>query len=265
MIMKKYYQPDLVREHIPLEPIPDEVRIQYLRPGEILAIQKKFPVAFQPLGTIEWHGRQNPLGCDAIKAERLCVETAKKTGGVVMPPLHFAADAYWECGNGYGLGMDPVAGFQLPGSFYQIKTELLKQFMINACRNYLNRGFKMVVMVSGHNAATQQEIMDEVCYEMKTEEGKEPVTFIMEYLNIEEGNPRRSGDHAGGYETSMMMHLAGDRVNMKANEGQKIPQLAMSNAFPLDQASAEEGRIRFELQVEGFTRYVKEKYNKLME
>lgn len=50
-----------------------------------------------------------------------------------MPPMYFSSDACRDCGMGYGLGMDPAAGFQLPGSFYQIDTELLKKFMLNAC------------------------------------------------------------------------------------------------------------------------------------
>jgi len=253
--MKKYYQPDLVKQEVPLEAIPTEVRAQFLRPGELLAIQERMPVAYQPVGTLEWHGRQNPIGCDAIKAERLCLETARRIGGMVMPTIFFAADAYRDCGLGYGLGMDPKAGFQLPGSFYAIDQGLLRDFMINACRNYLNRGFKLVMVVSGHNAQTQQALMDEVCYHMKEPDGREPVCFAMEYTTIEEGNPRRHTDHAGGYETSMMLHLAGERVHMGANDGQVRPDLAIEEEFPIGDATAEEGRIRFELQAAGLARF----------
>lgn len=261
--MKKKYDIDTVREEVPAEPIPEEVRAQYLRPGELLAVLEKFPVAYQPLGTLEWHGRHNPIGCDAIKAERLCIETARKTGGVVMPAIYFSVDAYRDCGKGYGLGMDPVAGFLLPGSFYRIDYALLRAFLENACRNYLERGFKLVVIVSGHNPPIQQNLMDEVCYTMKTQEGSEPVFSIMEFAAVEEGNIRRSGDHAGGYETSMMLFLAGDRVNMNANNGVKTPVLAMHEEFPFGMATMEEGRIRFELQLNGLVKLVGEKMRRL--
>ena len=116
--MKKYYEPEKVKAAVGLEPIPEEVRIQYLRPGELLSIMDKFPVAYQPLGTIEWHGRHLPLGIDALKSEMLCIETAKRTGGVVMPPIYFGTDTFRDTtGNGLGMGMDPWAGFLLPGSF----------------------------------------------------------------------------------------------------------------------------------------------------
>jgi hypothetical protein len=40
---------------------------------------------------------------------------------------------------------------------------------------------------------------------------------------IPEGDPRRRSDHGGGYETSMMLHLVTDRVNLRANDGQADP------------------------------------------
>lgn len=262
--MKKYYQADLVKNEVPFEAIPQEVRAQYLRPGELLAIQERFPVAFLPIGTLEWHGRHNPIGCDAIKAERLCIETAKLIGGVVMPSIYFSADAYINADdNGYGLGMDAFAGFQLPGSLYEIDSKLLKKFMVNACKNCLSRGFKLVIIVSGHNPGIQENLLSEVCYMMKTFEGEEPVQFTMEYTVIEAGNPRRASDHGSGYETSMMLFLTGDRVNLKANDGQKRPELAISGNTSYITATSEEGENCFNLQVEGLTRFTRNKLEKL--
>ena len=258
--MKKYYEPDKVRGSIAMEPAPDEVRIQYLRPGELIRIQEDFPVAYMPVGTLEWHGRQNPLGCDAIKAETLCVEAAKKTGGVVMPPVYFSADATRDIGFGLGCGMDAAAGFLLPGSFYKMPDALLKEFYKAACANYLSRGFKMVVIVSGHNAIAQQYLFDEICYEFKSPEGAEPVCFTMEYAVLEPGDPRRHSDHAGFYETSMMMYMNGDRVNLAANDGCEIPELAVHTQRSLGESSAEEGEKYFRLQVDGLARYAKNKY-----
>jgi creatinine amidohydrolase len=257
--MKKYYQPDIVSDMVPLEHIPAEVRVQYLRPGELLSILKTFPVAYQPIGTLEWHGRHNPLGCDAIKAERLCIEAAKRTGGAVMPPIFFSADAYRDLGHGMGGGMDAKAGFLLPGSFYKAPDELLKRFMKNACANYLERGFKLVIIVSGHNAIAQQFLFDELCFEMKSPEGAEPVCFTMEFAVLEKGDTRRHSDHAGHYETSMMMHLAAERVNNSANDGCAIPELAVDTARPLFESAAEEGEICFELQIEGLSKLARDR------
>ena len=261
--IKKYYEPERVKKAVPFESIPDEVRIRYLRPGELLHIQEKFPVAYQPVGTIEWHGRHNPLGCDTIKAEAICIQAAKITGGVVMPPIYYGTDSTWDCGHGLGNGMDAVAGFQLPGSFYKMPEDLLENFYKAAFENYLSRGFKLVLIVSGHNAISQQLLFDRICYEMKSEEGLEPVCFTMEYAVLEKDDPRRHSDHAGFYETSMMMHLTSERVNPYANDNCEVPELAVSTNKPLGEASAEEGSKYFRLQVEGLAKFARDRLNKL--
>lgn len=263
--MKKYYEPDLVSRHIPREDPEGEVRMAYLRAGQLLSVQDRFPVCFLPLGTIEWHGRQNPLGCDAIKAERLCVEASKLCGGAVMPPLYFSIDSCFDAGHGIGPGMDAVSGFLLPGSFYRIPTELFQNMVRQACANLLERGFQMVILISGHNAKVVQHAMDEVCYEFTDREGRHPVVFSMEYAVLEEEDPLRFSDHAGGYETSMMLHLCPERVNMKANDGTEIPTLAMGGKIPWQDASAERGQTHFSRQVEALAKRAEEWYSRLKE
>jgi len=261
--MDNYYNIQKIHEAVPFEPVPAEVRVQYLRPGELLSIQEKFPVAYQPIGTLEWHGRQNPLGCDTIKAEALCIEAAKKTGGAVMPSIYFGTDTTWDAGYGLGEGMDAAAGFNLPGSFYKLPTELLKNFYKAICENYLARGFKLVIIVSGHNAQSQQHLFDELCFEMKTPQGTQPVCFTMEYTVIEKGDPLRHSDHAGFYETSMMMLLTDDRVNIKANDGCENPNLAMSDNRPISESSASEGEKYLNAQIEGLVKFAQKKFEEL--
>ncbi len=64
-----------------------EVRLERLRPREIEEAMKNCPVLFQPLGTIEWHGRHNIAGLDAVKAHHLCVRAAQRGGGLVAQAL----------------------------------------------------------------------------------------------------------------------------------------------------------------------------------
>ena len=45
------------------------------------------PVAYIPAGSLEWHGVQNPLGTDGLKAHTICCEAALRYGGVVLPPF----------------------------------------------------------------------------------------------------------------------------------------------------------------------------------
>jgi len=212
------------------------------------------------VGTLEWHGRHNPLGCDCIKARELCIAAAKVTGGVVMPPIYFSTDGYKDVGMGMGLGMDAFAGSMLPGSYYKADNELLRDLMLNACRNYLHRGFRLVAIVSGHNPRAQQYLMDEVCYIMKTDEGREPVCFTMEYMVLDEDDPRRYTDHAGYYETCMMLSLAPAYVNRNANDGCLLPDLAVMTGRPVSEASKAEGDLCLALQTQGLIRFVRQKY-----
>ena len=67
----------------------EEVRYQCLRPSQVVARREAMPVAWLPLGVLEWHGVQNPMGLDALKAEGLLCRAARDIGGLVMPTLYW--------------------------------------------------------------------------------------------------------------------------------------------------------------------------------
>lgn len=45
-----------------------EVRYELLRPAQVVARRTACPLAYLPIGGIEWHGPQNPLGLDGLLA-----------------------------------------------------------------------------------------------------------------------------------------------------------------------------------------------------
>ena len=57
----------------------NKVQWELMRPHEIEAAMAGCPTAFVPLGTLEWHGLQNALGLDALKAHALCVRAAVRS------------------------------------------------------------------------------------------------------------------------------------------------------------------------------------------
>ncbi len=63
-----------------------------LRPDQLEAMIKEKLVAFWPLGLIEHHGWHLPIGFDGLKAEKLCIRIAEKTGEVFCS----------SCGGGFG-------------------------------------------------------------------------------------------------------------------------------------------------------------------
>ena len=66
-----------------------QVQMQFMRPGQLEAAARRFPVAYVPFGCIEWHGRHLPLGTDALKAHGILVKCAERFGGAVYPPVYF--------------------------------------------------------------------------------------------------------------------------------------------------------------------------------
>lgn len=65
----------------------EKVLYEELFPDEFAERIKKMPVAFLPLGTLEWHGPHMPLGADGIQSKELFIELAGKMGRVVLPML----------------------------------------------------------------------------------------------------------------------------------------------------------------------------------
>ena len=61
-----------------------KVLYEELLPEECVQRIQEMPVAYLPLGTLEWHGPHMPLGADGIQSKELFVRVAEKVGGVVL-------------------------------------------------------------------------------------------------------------------------------------------------------------------------------------
>ena len=71
-----------------------KVLYEELLPEECVQRIKEMPVAYLPLGTLEWHGPHMPLGADGIQSKELFIRVAEKVGGVVLPVLFMGQDVY---------------------------------------------------------------------------------------------------------------------------------------------------------------------------
>ena len=60
-----------------------KVRYEEMLPHEIRTAREERALAYLPLGTLEWHGPQNAVGLDGLKAHALCCEFAAEHGGLV--------------------------------------------------------------------------------------------------------------------------------------------------------------------------------------
>ena len=207
-------------------PAPPEVRLEFLRPKELEEAQSAYPTIFQPLGTIEWHGVHNVVGVDALKAHALCIRAAQKGGGLVAPAL-------------YG----GVGGLNEPHTFIMdpendVFSRLLRPWLEQLCREMARDGFKAIIILTGHYGAAQQIVVRETAVRMSRALGI-PVLGTPEYmlaLDVE-----YTGDHAAWGETSLMMHLFPDTVDL-SRLGDP-PHRGVGGRDPKTQASAADGRL----------------------
>lgn len=176
-----------------------EVRLEFLRPREIEKARAACATIFQPLGTIEWHGVHNVVGVDAVKAHALCVRAAQKGGGVVSPPLY----------GGVGGMNEPHTFIMDPEN--DVFSRLLRPWLEQLCREMARDGFKAILILTGHYGAAQQIVVRETAVRMSRALGI-PVLGTPEYwLALDEGY---MGDHAAWGETSLMMHLFPETVDL---------------------------------------------------
>ncbi|UCG36946.1 MAG: creatininase family protein, partial [Candidatus Bathyarchaeota archaeon] len=69
-----------------------EVLYERLTPSEFQDRLEKAPIAYLPLGTLEWHGLHLPLGTDSLQSQAFFIKLAQRAGGIVLPPLFLGPD-----------------------------------------------------------------------------------------------------------------------------------------------------------------------------
>jgi creatinine amidohydrolase len=182
----------------------ESVCYELLRPGQVKQIKEKTPIIYIPAGSLEWHGRQNPLGTDSLKAHAICCEAALRYGGVVLPPFYQGLLGHENWGpegwEGYTLAFN--------------EDEMLHMAMRGICRALVSGGWKVIVGVTGHDVAEQREALQEAID--ATTDGKTSTGFALmegELHSPDEGLPL-SMDHAGAWETSCMMYAYPDSVDL---------------------------------------------------
>ena len=169
-------------------------------PHQYRAAMERLPVVYLPLGTVEWHGEHNALGLDALKAHQLCVFAAQRSGGVVHPPVY----------GGMG-GLDKPATVVLEGEM-SWDTLVLRPWLERLCSEFHRQSFRAILMLTGHYGHNQQIVVRETAARM-TERLQIPVLGTPEYWLAQDAG--YLGDHAGIGETSLLMHLHPELVEIE--------------------------------------------------
>jgi len=209
------------------------VQMQFMRPGQLEKAIRDFPVVYVPFGLIEWHGRHLPLGNDALKAHAILVKAAEQGGGVVYPPVYFH--------DGF------PRQFLVP-----VLTELFERLK--------KTGFRVILGVSGHNVQGQIDMINKALAPVVAD-GTVTGVGLWE-ITLSRGSESNT-DHAAKWETSNMMFLYPDLVDLSAlGDAPLAPNMKAPDGIggldPRKHASTEVGRRNVGLAAQAIARRAKE-------
>ena len=192
-------------------------QLQYLRPAEVLAELATAPVAYLPLGLLEWHGPHLPLGVDAFNAEAVALQVAEQTGGLVLPTVYFGTERERDPQTLAHLGFsdDPwIVGMDFPAnalpSMYASE-ELFALMLREHLRLTAAMGFKIAVLISGHGATNQLETMHRIATDVSATTDLQVIAALAFTAN--EAGVLAVG-HASRIETAIMLALQPDIVKL---------------------------------------------------
>jgi creatinine amidohydrolase len=189
-----------------------KVRYDELLPHEFRKRLAERPIAYLPLGTLEWHGEHLPLGSDALQSEGLMVECARQFGGIVMPAIHLGPDRAKPTDDGRMLvGMDYAESTtpprQLDGSCYWVPAGF-HLLMVDAILTQLKRAGFRAVFADGHGPSRWSWVENLP---------ERQARFGLKLFGVTKEIARQwksQVDHAARNETSLMMHLRPDLVDL---------------------------------------------------
>lgn len=202
-----------------------QVCLERMMPAEIDAAMERNPLLYQPLGTIEWHGYHNWVGLDSLKAHELCRRAALESGGLVAPPLY----------GGVG-GLPDEHTFILDDR--EDHSTYLRGWLEKLCMEAKRNGFRAMILLTGHYGPGQQIVVRETASRMTGLLGI-PIWGTPEYFLAHD--VEYFGDHAAWGETSLMMHLFPESVDLRRLGD--APHKGVGGRDPKLEASVEDGRL----------------------
>jgi creatinine amidohydrolase len=245
----------------------EKVMYSDLTPSEFKERIENCPVAYIPLGTLEWHGDHLPLGSDGLQSEGFFIRLATEFGGIVLPKLFIGPDGYDTliAGREY-YGMDCGKVFsdqcryeiqQLPGSAYWVPDSTF-DIMMNGIMKQLRRAGFRIVVAHGHGPSTQY-------IGAHAEEFKDRYNLVvMNCWGDDRDDLCLMCDHAGANETSLMMFLHPDMVKMKNLPADPhVWPLGMLGKDPRTDASSSKGREIVEFEIEKMKSIIHKELEKL--
>jgi len=225
-----------------------------------------------PIGQTEQHGMHLPLKTDALIAREVAKRVAERIKSEI-PVL--VTPTVWS-----GYSMKAVS--EWPGTI-RLRPETLINMVFDVCGSLIQMRFKKIVLISTHGNHTGmlrtvvREIIDEYGVHMAL---TFPVVMAKEEFEKISKAGKGGSTHAGEYETSLMLYLAEDLVDMSKTTSED--KIAYSSKFYPDKvywstwgiqksktgvygdptvATKETGQRIMEATVENYVEFMREFYS----
>jgi len=184
--------------------------IAFLRPEQILAEMERCPLAYLPLGPLEWHGPHLPLGVDPLNAQNAAEQAAERTGGLVFPTLYWGTERERSAEMLEWLGLDPlsyVVGMDFPANSLPSSYCSEEAFGLLAREqiHLIGRmGFQLIVLVSGHAATNHLDVLNRLALEFNA---LSPLRVMVVLPFVTNPAGVMEVGHASRIETAVMLAL----------------------------------------------------------
>jgi len=237
------------------------VRYEELRPHQIVEAREACPLAWLPVGGIEWHGEHNPVGVDTLGANAVAIRCAETLGGLRFPPLFYGEnrEAYlMETNYDHGGGIKekmalPEENFApgYMGRSVQEQDRAYLELLIHILREIRSLGFPLTTIIAGHYPLRHHTTAAAEWFTIMCRPARAWATSGFELVRAE--NPD-IGDHAGAWETSMMLATRPELVDLsRLPEEPDATLIGVGGRDPREHASAEFGEEGLALIVEAIT------------
>jgi creatinine amidohydrolase len=247
----------------------EKVLYAELTPQEFRDRISAAPIAYLPLGTLEWHGEHLPIGSDGLQAYGFFIGLAQEVGGIVLPMLFLGPDRMQEVDGKELYGMDTLGEGreegrryekqQLAGSAYWVPEETFRTIIEATLKQLSRAGFRIVV-AHGHGPSTG--FFSKHAAEWKEKFGLE--TFVCWGGEYDSKGMGIQVDHAAMNETSLVMALRPELVQMdRLSKDPNQWPVGVGGKDPRIFASAELGRKIIDLQTERMAKILRRALSKI--
>ncbi|MEW6356735.1 MAG: creatininase family protein [Planctomycetota bacterium] len=199
-----------------------KVRYEEMLPHEAVEARTKCPVAFLPIGGIEWHGEHNCLGLDTVKIHAIAMRCAAQISGVAFPPLFYGEprESYLMEANHDPDGkirekMKLPEGSFAPGYMEEHRRNAdlgYVNLLLHILHEFRSLGFKVIVVMAGHYPLLRHATAAAELFNLEVRNAA-TAWACTGYELVRDKIPH-AGDHAAAWETSLMMVLRPELVDL---------------------------------------------------